>query len=252
MDRFKYTVVSHRGLAHCNPVSPAKIDSLIELLGLTPTATVLDLGCGKAELLLRLVERYGARAVGVDLSVPLLAEARQQAARRDLAGRLTLHEADAATFAAPAAGFDLGLCIGASHIFGGLVPTLDRLREFVRPGGLVLVGEGFWQREPDPAYLQVMGAARDELKTHAENVGAGVALGLVPHYAMVSSPDDWDRYEWLHCRAVELYAEAHPEDPDTPALLERIRAWRDIYLRWGRETLGFGLYLFRRPGTTSS
>jgi len=38
-----------------------------------------------------------------------------------------------------------------------------------------------------------------------------------------------------------------PEDPDVPAMLERIRRWRDGYLHWGRETLGFGVYLFHRP-----
>jgi hypothetical protein len=31
-------------------------------------------------------------------------------------------------------------------------------------------------------------------------------------------------------------------------MLERIRRWRDAYLRWGRDTLGFGVYLFHRPG----
>ena len=32
-------------------------------------------------------------------------------------------------------------------------------------------------------------------------------------------------------------------------MLERSRKWRDAYLRWGRDTLGFGVYLFARPGT---
>ena len=63
--------------------------------------------------------------------------------------------------------------------------------------------------------------------------------------AAVSSDDDWDRYEWLHCRAVEVYCKEHPDDPDSPAMLERIRGWRDLYLKWGRDTLGFGVYLFR-------
>ena len=28
---------------------------------------------------------------------------------------------------------------------------------------------------------------------------------------------------------------------------ERIARWRKTYRRWGRDTLGFGLYLFGRP-----
>jgi hypothetical protein len=47
-------------------------------------------------------------------------------------------------------------------------------------------------------------------------------------------------------RNIELYAGKHSEDPDVPELLKRIRAWRDTYVRWGRDTLGFGLYLFQK------
>lgn len=44
--------------------------------------------------------------------------------------------------------------------------------------------------------------------------------------------------------AVERYVAAPPNDPDAPAMKARIDAWRALYLRWGRDTLGFGTYLF--------
>ena len=56
--------------------------------------------------------------------------------------------------------------------------------------------------------------------------------------------------EWKYCRSIERYAREQPEDPDVPQMLERVRRWRDAYLRWGRETLGFAVYLFYRPGPT--
>ena len=37
------------------------------------------------------------------------------------------------------------------------------------------------------------------------------------------------------------------DDPDVPELLERFRAARDRYLRWGRDELGWALYLFQVP-----
>ena len=63
----------------------------------------------------------------------------------------------------------------------------------------------------------------------------------------MASPDEWDEYEWKYSRSIERYALEQPGDPDVPAMLERIRRWRDGYLRWGRDTLGFGVYLFHRP-----
>jgi hypothetical protein len=67
-------------------------------------------------------------------------------------------------------------------------------------------------------------------------------------HATTASQDEWDDYEWKYCRSIERYAREQLDDPDNPWMLERIRRWRDGYLRWGRDTLGFALYLFYRPG----
>jgi ubiquinone/menaquinone biosynthesis C-methylase UbiE len=223
-----------------------KMEEMIEVLDLAPVARVLDIGSGKSELLIRLVERYGAQATGVDRSSQFFQEAREQAARRLPAGKLELLEMDIHDLGEQASSFDLAICIGASEVFGGYRGTLRRLAEFVKSGGLVLVGDGYWKCEPDPTYLEALGESREVFMEHAGNVAVGVELGLVPMYVLVASDDDWDRYEWLHLRAIERYAREQPNDPDVPALLERIRGWRDLYLRWGRDTLGFGLYLFQK------
>ena len=55
----------------------------------------------------------------------------------------------------------------------------------------------------------------------------------------------WDLYEGTYAANVERFAAAHPDDPDAPAMLARIRPWREGYLRWGRTTLGFALLLWR-------
>jgi len=59
--------------------------------------------------------------------------------------------------------------------------------------------------------------------------------------------DDWDRYEGLQWQAAERYAADHPDDPDVEPLLQTSRGQRDAYLRWGRECLGWAMYLFRKP-----
>ena len=87
---------------------------------------------------------------------------------------------------------------------------------------------------------------REDFGTHAGNVQAGVTVGLAPLYALASSEDDFDRYESLQWRAADRYARAHPGDPDLPDLLERVARGRHEYLTWGRATLGWSLYLFRR------
>ncbi|HEX4205806.1 MAG TPA: class I SAM-dependent methyltransferase, partial [Ktedonobacteraceae bacterium] len=151
----------------------------------------LDIGTGKAELPLRLIERYDVEALGIDFSSPFLQEACEQAALRVPADRFTLLEEDATTFCETPETFDLASCLGACDIFGGFQGTLNKLVHFVRPGGYVLIGDGYWKQEPDPAYLKALQSSRDELMTHAQNVGAGAALGLIPLYAAVCNDDEW-------------------------------------------------------------
>lgn len=86
----------------------------------------------------------------------------------------------------------------------------------------------------------------DDFSTHQGNIAIGLEEGLLPLDVIASGEDDWDRYESLKWQAAERFAAEHPGDPDVPELLARVRAARDIYLRWGRETMGWALYLFRR------
>ena len=69
-------VFHYAGLDYWGPMSAAKMERVIGYLPLERGARVLDIGCGKAELLLRLVERYGVEGIGVDRSRDALALAR--------------------------------------------------------------------------------------------------------------------------------------------------------------------------------
>jgi SAM-dependent methyltransferase len=208
---------------------------------------VWEAACGKGELLIRLADRYRIAGVGVDLSPYELPVARERAAARVPAANLAFVEGDAAHHAPEPASVDLAACLGASWIWGGHRGTLQALRTAVRPGGLVLVGEPYWKHEPQPEYLAATGLRGDEFSTLEGNVGIGAEEGLTLLYAMPSTDADWDRYEMLCLRAAERHAASHPEDPDVPDLLGRARPEAAAYLRWGRETLGWAIYLFRAP-----
>lgn len=248
MDTWKFFGITHADHVLCNPLSPSRFDELIGLLDLPVGARAWEAACGKGELLIRLAERYGASGVGVDMSPYELRVARERAAERAPAADLRFVEGDAAAHAPEPGRADLAACIGASWIWGGHRGTLRALRAASRPGGLVLVGEPYWRREPAPEYLAAAGLGADDFGTLEGNAAVGVEEGLTLLYVLPSTDADWDRYEMLQLRAAERYAGAHPDDPDLPELLARARGGAASYLRWGRDTLGWGLYLFRAPG----
>ncbi len=248
MDRWKYFDITHRRHVLCNPTSFEKLDFIVSLVGLKPGERVVDIACGKAELLARLAERYGVSGVGVDKSPPFIEEARARLNARVPKAKVELLLMDGADFRPdPPESFALASCMGASWIFGGRRGTLRALRDMAAPGGCLLVGEVFWQKTPDPEYLAFEGLPRDLCGSHLDNVRTGEEEGLVPLYAAVSNGDDWDRYETLQWRAAAEWAVANPDDPDLPEVREKQARSREAYLRWGRDTLGWALYLFQKP-----
>ena len=248
MDIRKYFAITHQNHAICNPTSSAKIDELVALLPLDRGARVLDVACGKAEMLLRIATRHHATGVGVDIAPAEVAAARQRVNERGMQDRLQIIEGDGADYPADANSFDLGCCIGATWVWGGYRGTIQALTEVVVPGGLIAIGEPFKTREPDPEYLAAEPSFVPTLVSHAENVEIAQALGLTMLYAIASSADDWDRYEGLQTLAAESYARSHPDDPDRAELMARRRREDAKHFRWGRTTLGWAIYLFRAPG----
>ncbi|GAB3590826.1 hypothetical protein GCM10027446_06780 [Angustibacter peucedani] len=135
---------SHRVL---NPVDETKLATLGRALPLEGGTTVLDLACGKGELLCTWARDHGKTGTGVDASPDFLAAAHARAAELDVEGSVRFVHADASGYVADEP-VDLVSCLGATWIGGGVVGTLELMRRSLRAGGTLLVGEPFWNEEP--------------------------------------------------------------------------------------------------------
>ena len=247
MDMWKYYDITHRHHVICNPTNSEKLDRLVELLRLPAGASVVDIASGKGEFLIRLAETYGVSGVGIDKSPFFAQEAEERLAALTPSPDIVFHEMDGAEFVPEAPrSFDVASCIGASWIYGGHGGTLDAMKGLVAPGGWVVVGEAFWTGEPAAEYLELSGMPREMFASHVENATAGEERGLELVHTLVSTGDDWDRYEGLQWYAASEFARANPEDPDLDDLAERIAKEKMMYLRWGRDSLGWAMYVFRQ------
>ncbi len=248
----KLSQIGHASMNLCNPLSEAKLGQILRILPLQERAKVLDIGCGKGEMLIRLAERFGIDGVGVDISEAFLHEAREQARLRVPRRHLDFLLADFRQLALPPKHFDLGMCVGATQALGSMTLTLARLKELVRPGGWILVAEGFWRRPPVPEYLEFLQCDAQIYRTHAGNVELGQQEGLTYLFGLVCEREEFDLYEGTYLFNIESYCAQHPNEPENETMLRRIRRWHSHYLRYGRDTLGFGFYLFRTPENAPS
>jgi hypothetical protein len=226
MERADWSRVAHAGMEIMNPIPAGKLDEAVGALGDVAGARAIDLACGKGDLAGRLDDRSCA-GLGIDLSPELLAEARRRAPGWHFV------EGDVTAFETPER-FDVAASLGGPA-------SLEQLRALAAPGGHVLYGEGYWRRPPSQEYLEALGATEDELTDYETLAGAGELV-----HAVTASVEDFDRYEGRWAANGEAYAAAHPDEPGVDEFLAWIRNGRRRYLELGgRETLGFGLFVFR-------
>jgi len=205
------------------------------------------MACGKGEFLIRLAELYSISGVGVDISPYCIRDCLEKHRNRVPNSDIKFIQTDGAKYKPETPeSFDLVMCIGASWVYGGYRGTLQALDKMTKPGGLIIVGEAFWLKDPSDEYLEAAGTKREEFGTHHNNVKVGEAEGLTCIYTLVSDHDDWDHYETFKWWNVDDYARANPDDKDIHELLERTKQEKEIYLHWERETLSWGIYVFRK------
>ena len=224
-----------------NPTSADKIRLLGERLGLGSGSHVLDLASGSGGPAVILAETFGCRLTCVERAPEFVATARQRVAAAGLEDRIEIVEADASTY--ELGRYDAALCLGATFVFGGLVPTVERLRP---AAPLLAVGEPYWREWPLPPAAD--GPSRtdeEEWLPLAQTVERVESTGVRVVSLISSSEDDWDRYESLHWQTLDTWLAANPGHPQAEEFRERGAAQRARYLAWERAAMGWAIFVCR-------
>lgn len=209
------------------PLSEEHAALLLSRLDVGGVPTILDLGCGWGELLLRAVAAGGdAQGVGVDAGDDLLRRAEAAAAERGLSARVRFVRQPAAEWSEPA---DRVICVGASQAWRSLEEALESLHRLTLPGGRLLFGEGCWERSPteEAAAIFPTTLPLPALVDGARSLGWRV-LSLT-----TADQREWDDFESTWGAAREERVLAHPNGSDAEAergaLDERLTEYLTIY-----------------------
>jgi cyclopropane fatty-acyl-phospholipid synthase-like methyltransferase len=114
--------------------SPAKVvDRMLELANIRPGETVYDLGCGDGRILIAAVKNYKAKAVGVEISPKLAAQATDRIRKEGIASEARVIQGDLlkADFAAA----DVVTIYLATSLNAELRPRMEKL---LKPGARVI------------------------------------------------------------------------------------------------------------------
>jgi cyclopropane fatty-acyl-phospholipid synthase-like methyltransferase len=219
------------------PLSSSHAGDLIASLQPLAGASIVDLGCGWAEFLLRVLETEPtADGLGVDRDPVSIARARSNAGSRGLLDRVRLECADASAWSEPA---EVVIVIGSSHAWGGTRATLNAIRPLLQPGGRLLLGEGIWDRPPTAEALEALDAQPDDFTALAGFVDVCLQCGYRVVARSTASLGEWDSFESRYSAGRERWLLRNPEAPAAGGVRAEIDAHRDGWLRGYRGVLGF-------------
>lgn len=227
-----------------NPTSDDKIRLLGERMELGTRSRVLDVGSGRGGPAVLLAQTFGCNLTCVEQSSEFAGAAGARARKAGLGSLVDVVTADATGFEITVGAFDAAMCLGASFVWGGLAPTVAALSRAVGQDGFVAVGEPYWRRWPLPDGFEPE-EGWDFLPL-AETVERFESAGVELVTLIASSEDDWDRYESLHWLTLEEWLHANPVHPEAAEHRATGRRYRDAYLRWHRELLGWAIFVGRK------
>jgi SAM-dependent methyltransferase len=228
-----------------NPFTDDKLMLLGAICRLQPGARILDLACGKGELLARWAAEWGTGGVGVDVSDVFVPAARARAAELDVADRVEIVRGDASAYRPEPAEFDIAACVGATWIGDGVTGTIGLLRPALRDGGLLLIGEPYWIDAP-PYYPSW--APEGEFTTLGELNGVFESAGTELVEMVLADGDSWDRYVASQWMALSDFIREHPDDPEIDGIRAFLDDARRTHLDVGRRYLGWGVFVLRPVG----
>jgi len=114
--------------------SPARVvDRMLELASIKPGETVFDLGSGDGRVLIAAVEKYKAKAVGVEISPKLVAQANSNIEKAKLNGQARVIQGD--LLKTDLTGADVVIIYLTTSFNEELRP---RMEKFLKPGARVV------------------------------------------------------------------------------------------------------------------
>lgn len=233
------------------PLSNDKIHRLAEICQIHTGTRVLDLGCGKGELLNQWAREYHIQGVGVDEDAESIDEAQERAHELEVWSQTNFIVSHLGDYIQPFHQYHVVSHLSTVPFAGDLVRTIDVMREGLRSHelGLLLIGETFWEQDPPHALFDEI-AVEASVVPHLSDLSDAFDQTDVDLLDMVlADKREMDMYHAGQWRSTLNWLRANPSDPEAGDIQAWLRENRRNYLKFERQYLGWGVFVLMVEGT---
>ena len=219
VDMLTYSLETEEGLLPFLPELLADIWALgsnvetiigaVEALSLPPKSCIIDLGCGKGAVSIGLAKALNFRVVGIDLFEPFIDECEERARQNGVADICKFLHGNIVRLAGQIEPADVAIFAALGDTLGTRTETMGILRRYVRPGGFVIVNDGFLRRADGPSFPGFEGAAVRETAL-ADWTGQGDVLVWENIESEDEDDDEDDDEAELIAKRADALARANP------------------------------------------
>ncbi len=237
---FNITESAHR--IH-NPITPEKLTTLGAALRLESWTRVLDLGSGSGEMLCTWARDHGVIGTGVDMSQLFTEQAKRRAEELGVSDQVEFIHDDAAGYVSDEK-VGVAACVGATWIAGGVAGTIELLKQSLRTGGVILIGEPYWRQLP-PTEEVAKGCLANSISDFLMLPGLLASFGRLGYdivEMVLADQDGWDRYEAAKWLTMRRWLEANPSDELAKDVRAELTSAPERYAAYTREYLGWGVF----------
>ena len=229
------------------PLSEERAEKLVHFVSANLAGTVVDIGCGWAELLMRVLEATPkAQGIGIDLHDSYITHVQSLARERGISDRISLIAGDARDHLPESS--DAVICVGASQIWGPPVEAkmqldyrsaLSAIRTILKTGSPAIYGEGIWTGTPTPQAIAPLAGRPDEYVFLPDLLDIARDSGFAVMQVHQATLDEWDAFESGYtARYARWLASNCADHADAPSVRDKVKIQSNAYFRGYRGILG--------------
>ncbi len=220
---------------------PRIIEKLLVHCNCNTGSLVLDLGSGKGVVAIHLAEKLGCRVTGIDGMEAFISDANRLAAARNVSQLCSFIQGDIRQKIQEYKNFDIVILGAIGPVFGFIGATLKTISTAIKPGGYVVIDDGYKPDGAMPGYDRIL-----EKTPFYEQIGQ--AGFTILEERIISPSEIYDSNRYIQNHIIQRVGELALLYPEKEALFNGyVQAQEDEIIKMESE-LVVGAWLLQHTG----